>query len=77
MSEQIIECVPNFSEGRNPSVIEAIRRSITLDNRCEVWDYSSDPDHNRSVFTIAGSPDAIEKAVLRVPISRFRSVSPT
>ena len=64
-NRKLIECVPNFSEGRNAAVIEAIRRSITADKDCQLWDYSADPDHNRSVFTIAGSPETIENAVLR------------
>ena len=61
---KLIECVPNFSEGRDLSVIEAIRRSITENSNAEIWDHSADPDHNRSVFTIAGTPEAIENAVM-------------
>lgn len=63
--EKLIECVPNFSEGRRQDVIEAIRDTITADGRCELWDYSSDADHNRSVFTLAGPADALEETVLR------------
>ena len=62
---KLIECVPNFSEGRDPVIIEAIRRSIIEDGQCELWNYSSDADHNRSVFTLAGEPEAMEKTVLR------------
>ena len=62
---KLIECVPNFSEGRDPEIIRAIHRSIIEDGRCEVWDHSSDPDHNRSVFTLAGTPEAVEEAVVR------------
>ena len=65
MDNKLIECVPNFSEGRDSSVIGTICRSIIEAGDCEVWDHSSDPDHNRSVFTIAGSPEAIEEAVMR------------
>ena len=64
-NQKIVECVPNFSEGRNPDVIRAILESVTEGGGCEVWDHSADPDHNRSVFTIAGSPEALENAVLR------------
>ena len=64
-NEALIECVPNFSEGRNWSVIEAIHESIICDGNCRVLDYSADEDHNRSVFTITGSPEAVENAVLR------------
>ena len=62
---KLIECVPNFSEGRDQTVIEAIRKAILEEGSCEVWDHSSDADHNRSVFTIAGTPRAVEEAVLR------------
>ena len=62
---KLIECVPNFSEGRDPAVLDAIYRSVIEDGRCEVWDRSADADHNRSVFTIAGTPDALEEAALR------------
>ena len=64
-NKALIECVPNFSEGRDRSVIEAIHEAVICDGSCEVWDHSADVDHNRSVFTIAGSPEAIENAVLR------------
>ena len=65
INDKLIECVPNFSEGRDLSVIEAIRESIVCGRDCELWDYSADADHNRSVFTFAGSPQAVENAVLR------------
>lgn len=65
MNDKLIECVPNFSEGRDRSVIEAIREAIVQEGDCELWDYSADADHNRSVFTFAGSPQAVENAVLR------------
>ena len=65
MTKRLVECVPNFSEGRDPEVIESIRNSIIEDGTCEVWNYSSDHDHNRSVFTIAGSPEDIGNAVIR------------
>ena len=61
----LVECVPNFSEGRDPEIIRAILGSVIRDGMCEVWDHSSDADHNRSVFTLAGPPNAVEEAVLR------------
>lgn len=65
MENKLIECVPNFSEGRDPAVIDTISRAITEDGACELWDHSADPDHNRSVFTLAGTPEAVGNAVLR------------
>lgn len=63
--DALVECVPNFSEGRDWKIIESIHNAIAADGHCEVWDYSADADHNRCVFTIAGSPNAIENAVMR------------
>ncbi|MBQ6505640.1 MAG: glutamate formimidoyltransferase [Flexilinea sp.] len=65
MNDKLIECVPNFSEGRDSRVIEAIRDSILDGGDCEIWDYSADADHNRSVFTLAASPEAMKETVLR------------
>lgn len=58
----IVECVPNFSEGRRPEVIKAIIQAITSAAPITLLDHSSDPDHNRTVVTFVGSPDAVEKA---------------
>ncbi len=64
MSSPLVECVPNFSEGRNSGVIEGIAAQIHGDG---VWllDVNSDADHHRTVVTFAGTPDAVEEAMLR------------
>ncbi len=59
-----VECVPNFSEGRDAHVIAALRRAIE-DSGVKLLDQSADPDHHRSVFTFAGPLPAVENAVLR------------
>ncbi|MCU0499444.1 MAG: glutamate formimidoyltransferase [Anaerolineae bacterium] len=59
-----IECVPNFSEGRRPEVISAIRAAIAS-TPVQVLDVSSDPDHNRTVITFIGTPDAVAEAAFR------------
>jgi len=59
---QIIECVPNFSEGRDLTVIEKIADSIRAVSEVKLLDYSADADHNRSVFTFIGTPEGILKA---------------
>jgi glutamate formiminotransferase len=61
----LIECVPNVSEGRRIDVIAAIGDAIAIPG-IRVLDRSSDPSHNRSVYTFAGEPDAIRDAVLRL-----------
>lgn len=48
---KLVECVPNFSEGRRPEVIDAIRDAIAAVEGVSVLDVSSDPSHNRSVIT--------------------------
>ncbi len=60
-----IECVPNFSEGRDPDVIEQLRGAIVSAAGVRLLDQSADVDHHRSVFTFAGSPNAVSGAVLR------------
>ncbi len=59
-----VECVPNFSEGRRPDVLERLRRALEFSD-VKLLDQTSDPDHHRSVFTIAGRISDIEDAILR------------
>jgi glutamate formiminotransferase/formiminotetrahydrofolate cyclodeaminase len=54
---KLIECVPNFSEGRRPEVIAAIRDAIASVEGISVLDVSSDPSHNRSVITFVAPGD--------------------
>jgi len=61
---QIVECVPNFSEGRDRGKVESIVRAMRVEG-VELLDYSLDPDHNRSVVTIAGAPEAVVEAAVR------------
>jgi len=58
----IIECIPNFSEGRRPEVIHAIVEAITAAAPVTLLDTSSDPDHNRTVVTFIGEPEAVAQA---------------
>jgi len=60
----IIECIPNVSEGRRPEVVDAIAAAIRAVPGVRLLDYSSDPSHNRSVFTMAGDAGPIKAAVL-------------
>lgn len=61
---KIIECVPNFSEGRDKKKIAAIARAIQTVSGVRLADYSGDADHNRSVFTFMGNPDDVLQAAL-------------
>ncbi|HZN03911.1 MAG TPA: glutamate formimidoyltransferase [Candidatus Polarisedimenticolia bacterium] len=55
----LIESVPNFSEGRRPDVVEAIVEAVRSSGAIRVLDRSSDPDHNRTVLTLAGEPEPL------------------
>ncbi len=58
----LIECVPNFSEGRRPEVVDEIVRAIGQIEGVTVLDHSRDETHNRSVVTFAGSAEPVVKA---------------
>ncbi len=63
MTPNCIEAVPNFSEGRNPKVIRALIQACGSVPGAVPLDHTSDPDHNRTVLTVAGEPSAVAKAV--------------
>lgn len=60
----IVECVPNVSEGRRLDVVDGLANVISAVPGVRLLDRTSDADHNRSVFTFAGDPDAVEHAAL-------------
>ena len=61
---KIIECVPNFSEGRNRKKIEKIVDCFRAKPGVKLLDYSSDADHNRSVITVVGELEAMKNAMI-------------
>jgi glutamate formiminotransferase/formiminotetrahydrofolate cyclodeaminase len=63
--KRLIECVPNFSEGRDPAKVNAIVSAMSAVSGVYVLDREMDTDHNRSVITLAGEPDAVAEAALR------------
>ncbi len=65
MPRRLIECVPNFSEGRDAAKVDAIVEAIRSAPGVVVLDRESDADHNRSVVTFAGAPEAVFEAALR------------
>jgi len=58
----LVECVPNFSEGRDPETIAALREAIASTPGAHVLDVSSDPSHHRTVITFVASPEAAANA---------------
>ena len=62
---KVVECVPNFSEGRRKDVIDAIADAVKSVEGVRLLDVEFDPDHNRSVFTFIGEPQLVKQAALK------------
>ena len=84
MARKVVECVPNFSEGRDLSVVNRIAAAISNVSGVAVLGQTSDYDHNRSVITFAGEPESvaeaafrgIEQAVALIDLNRHGGVHP-
>ena len=84
MDERIIECVPNFSDGRDLAVVASIAEAIARIPGTAILDQTSDWDHNRSVITFAGAPEGVSEAAFRgiaraaelIDMGRHRGVHP-
>lgn len=61
---KLMECVPNFSEGRDKAIVEKIIDQARNIEGITILDYSSDKDHNRTVLTMIGSPEKIKQAAI-------------
>ena len=64
MAGKIVECVPNFSEGRRPEIIEAIVEPFRRMKGAALLDARADKDHNRLVVSLAGAPEPIQDALM-------------
>lgn len=84
LSSPLVECVPNFSEGRDPEVIEALVGAADSFDGAAVLDVDADRWHNRTVLTVVGGPEALGHAVLdsvreateRIDLNRHRGEHP-
>jgi glutamate formiminotransferase len=65
LSRALVECVPNFSEGRNRSTVDAIVNAIAAVPGVSLLAHECDFDHNRAVVTFAGPPEQVSEAALR------------
>jgi len=65
MTHPVIECVPNFSEGKDAGKVESIANAIAAVPGVTVLDITLDPDHNRSVITFAGPPQDVADAAVQ------------
>lgn len=72
---KIIECVPNFSEGRDPEKVEKIVNAFRAKSGVKLLDYSRDEDHNRMVVTAIGEPDALKNAVIEAIGTAIREIN--
>ena len=61
----LVECVPNFSEGRDPATLDALRAALTSVPGVRLLDVQADASHHRSVFTFVAPPDAAVEAAFR------------
>jgi glutamate formiminotransferase len=71
---RIVECIPNFSEGRNSEVIEEIIDAVRSTEGIKLLDYSSDRDHNRTVVTFFGTPERVEIAILKMAAKVYENI---
>lgn len=84
MTRRLVECIPNFSEGRRPEVIQALEAAVRSVPGVYLLDRHSDPDHNRTVLTFAGEPEpvleaafkAIRVAAERIDMDQHRGAHP-
>lgn len=65
MARRLIECVPNFSEGRDPEKVAELVKAVVSVPGVVLLDQEMDADHNRCVLTFAGSPESAMEAALR------------
>lgn len=65
MTNPLVECIPNFSEARHPEVVTKIIDTISSVPGVHVLDHHSDLDHNRTVVTYVGEPEAVEDAAFK------------
>lgn len=73
-SEKLVECVPNFSEGRDTAKMERIIDCFRGVDGVKLLDYSNDVSHNRMVVTAVGSPEAMKKAVVKAIATAVREI---
>lgn len=62
---RLVECVPNFSEGRRKEVVAALADAVRSVDGVRLLDSEMDPDHNRAVLTFLGPPEAVSEAAFR------------
>jgi glutamate formiminotransferase len=71
---KILECVPNISEGTNLEIVEQVVDQLRQSEGIKILNYSSDPDHNRSVLTYLGEPEAVLAATQKMALKALELI---
>ncbi|XP_034510101.1 formimidoyltransferase-cyclodeaminase isoform X3 [Ailuropoda melanoleuca] len=71
---QLVECVPNFSEGNNQEVIDAISRAVAQTPGCVLLDVDAGPSTNRTVYTFVGQPKDVVEGALNAARAAFQLI---
>ena len=75
MPSRLVECIPNFSDARRPEVVDQIRQAISAVGGVHILDQHSDLDHNRTVITYIGTPEAVEEAAFQAIATATRLIN--
>jgi glutamate formiminotransferase len=73
--QQLVECIPNFSEGRRQDVIDAVAGAVKGVAGVRLLDVAPNPDHNRTVLTFVGAPDAVGEAAFAATAEAARLIN--
>lgn len=74
---KIVECIPNFSEGRDLEKVEKIIDTLRGRKGVKLLDYSSDSDHNRTVVTLIGEPEELGNAIIDMAEKVYENIDMT
>ena len=75
MPSRLVECIPNFSDARRPEVVDQIRQAISAVGGVHILDQHSDLDHNRTVISYIGTPEAVEEAAFQAIATAARLIN--
>src|SRR4051794_26588886 len=73
--QKLIECIPNFSEGRRQDVVDQVAAAVRGVKGVRLLDISSNPDHNRTVLTFLGPPDEVAEAAFAATAEAVRLIN--
>jgi glutamate formiminotransferase / 5-formyltetrahydrofolate cyclo-ligase len=72
--KNVLLCEPNISEGRDRALVERVVDRVRVEPEVRLIDYSSDPDHNRSVLTYLGEPEAVLRVTQAMAVETFELI---